>query len=137
MRRAPLLVVLLLLGLLISPETRGMGEHVEGYASAYAPGVMEGVVRLRMREGIWRVPPPRDWYTVAGYVAVMDCARVGEVTTLVDPYDNEHKVLIADCAGDDGPIDRFERLHIIVELDAKMWERLTDVHGRPLWVGLR
>lgn len=30
------------------------GRH--GYASAYAPGVMEGVVRWRLDTGTWRTP---------------------------------------------------------------------------------
>lgn len=118
----------LLLGLGLSLTT--------GWASAYDPGVMQGVVEYRLENDVWRVPLPIDWYTVAGYVAAMDCSRVGEVTYLVDPAGLRHRVLIADCAGDDGPIDRFERDNIIVELDAQLWAKLTARFGRPLRVSL-
>ena len=125
----------LLLGLMLLSTPPEMIET--GYASVYAPGVMDGVVALRHERDWWRVKPPHDWYTVAGYVAAMDCSRVGEVTTLHVPDGRRLPVLIADCAGDDGPPDRFSRLNIIVELDWGLWERLTAVHGTPLAVGLR
>ncbi len=121
---------------LIAPETRATSVEW-GYASAYAPGVMGEVVRFRMENGIWRNPPPRDWYTAHGYVAAMDCSTVGEMRTLVDVAGREYRVLVADCAGADGPVDRFSRDNIIVELDWSLWTRLTDLHGRPLEVGLR
>ena len=136
-----LLAIPALLGLLllIAPETAATTERrlETGFASAYAPGVMEGVVRLRFDQDWWPVEPPPHWYKVAGYVAAMDCSRVGEVTTLRVPDGRELPVLIADCAGDDGPPDRFSRLGIIVELDAGLWARLTTAHGTPLAVGLR
>lgn len=128
--------VLLGLVVLVAPETRATSEQW-GYASAYAPGVMDGVVRFRLEHDIWRVQPPYDWYLAHGAVAVMDCARVGEVTTIVDPGGREYRVLIADCAGADGPADRFEQMNVILELDWGMWTRLVDLHGRPLEVGLR
>ena len=108
-----------------------------GYASAYAPGVMSEVVRYRLDNDIWRVQPPHDWYMAHGAIAVMDCSRVGEMTTIVDPAGREYRVLIADCAGADGPPDRFTRMNVILELDWNLWTRLTDEHGRPLEVGLR
>lgn len=111
-------------------------EFISGYASAYAPGVMDQVVRYRLDNDVWRVDPPADWYTVHGYVAAMDCARVGEVTTLRAADGREYRVLVADCAGDDGPPDRFEKMSIIVELDWRLWEQLTAAHGRPLAVEL-
>ena len=124
--------------LLVAPETVATTDSIEtGYASAYAPGVMEGVVRLRFEQDWWRVEPPLHWYKVAGYVAAMDCSRVGEVTTMRVPDGRELPVLIADCAGADGPADRFARLDIIAELDAGLWERLTAAHGTPLEIGLR
>ena len=129
-------VALLALVVLVAPESRATTERDAGWASAYAPGVMEGVVALRFEQDIWRVEPPGDWYTVAGYVAAMDCARVGEVTTLTGPDGKGYRVLIADCAGADGEPGRFEARGIIVELDARLWERLTAAHGRPLAVEL-
>lgn len=127
---------LLVLAVLIAPETRATGEQW-GYASAYAEGVMGEVIRYRLDNDIWRVTPPRDWYTAHGAIAAMDCSRVGEMTTIVDPDGREYRVLIADCAGADGPADRFEKMNVIVELDWGLWTRLTDEHGRPLEVGLR
>lgn len=106
-----------------------------GYASAYAPGVMEGVVRVRLDNDWWPVALPVDWYTVHGYIAVMDCSRVGQVTT-VYVGGQGYRVLIADCAGDDGPPERFQEMGVILELDARLWEKFTAQHGRPLVVGL-
>jgi hypothetical protein len=48
----------------------------------------------------------------------------------------EYRVLVADCAGDDGPVDRFEKMGVILEMDWRLWERLTEAHGRPLSVSL-
>lgn len=114
----------------------GVALLLTGWASAYDPGVMQTVVEYRLEADAWRVTPPHDWYMVAGYVAAMDCSRVGEIAYLVDPSGKRHRVLIADCAGDDGPIDRFDRHNIIVELDAQLWARLTSRFGRPLRVSL-
>lgn len=130
----------LLLALLLPPPTTTptpayVPQWIDGYASAYAPGVMEGVVRLRFDEDWWPVTPPIDWYTVHGYIAAMDCARVGEVTTL-QVAGRDYRVFIADCAGDDGPPDRFERMNVVVELGWEMWDELTQAHGRPLSVRL-
>ena len=116
---------------------RSGGDFLSGYASAYAPGVFEATVRFRLDNDIWRVTPPRDWYTVHGYVAVSDCARVGEVTTLRAADGQEYDVLIADCAGDDGTPDWMRENAIVAELDWRLWERLTAAHGRPLAVELQ
>lgn len=126
------LSLLALIGPYDGPET---AQH--GYASAYAPGVMEGVVATRFANDWWRNTPPRDWYTAAGYVAGMDCAKGGQMATLVTPDGREWPVLIADCAGNDGPADRFTRNNIIAELDWRLFERLTAIHGRPLSITLR
>ena len=56
---------LLALLLVIAPESRATTERDAGWASAYGPGVMEGVVALRFEQDIWRVEPPGDWYTVS------------------------------------------------------------------------
>lgn len=120
---------------LTTPTPLPTENWIDGYASAYAPTVMEGVVRVRFANGWWPVTPPHDWYTVHGYVAAMDCRRVGEVTRL-HVEGRDYRVLIADCAGDDGPVDRFDLMNVVVELDADLWERLTQAHGRPLAVRL-
>lgn len=111
---------------------------VRGYASAYAPGVFEDVVRYRLDNGLWRVPPPYGWfYEVDGYIAGTDCARVGELATLYDPAGQEYTVLYADCAGDADTLTWMLDNRIVAELDARLWATLTAAHGRPLEVVLR
>jgi hypothetical protein len=110
--------------------------YLSGFASGYAPGVMESTVRYRLDNDVWRVTPPYGWYTVHGYVAVGDCGRVGEVTTLRAADGREYDVLIADCAGDDGTPGWMAENAIIVELDWRLWDKLTAAHGRPLAVEL-
>lgn len=112
---------------------------ISGWASAYSPGVMDATVAARMEHGYWFTPPPHDWYTVAGYIAVNDCKRVGETATLIDPGGREWRVLVADCAGDEPGAGAawMTANNIIVELDAGLWQRLTATHGRPLRVEVR
>lgn len=110
---------------------------VSGWASAYEYGVMDATVAYRMEHGYWFTPPPRNWYEAAGYVAVNDCTRVGEMATLVAPDGHEWRVLVADCGGADGGSDFMTRNNIIAELDAVLWQRLTAEHGRPLRIKVR
>ncbi len=49
--------------------------------------------------------------------------------------EQRYDVLIADCAGADGPIDRFEKMGVILEMDWELWEK-HKAHGVPLRVGL-
>ena len=111
---------------------------VGGWASAYSPGVMDATVAARMEHGYWFTEPPHDWYTAAGYIAVNDCTRVGEMATLVDPGGREWRVLVSDCggAGDGQGADWMTTHNIVAELDAALWQRLTAAHGRPLRVEL-
>lgn len=128
------LLALLLLPTLDMPAPAAP-EPVRGWGSAYDPGVFEATVRYRLEHDLWRVPLAADWYTVAGYVALNDCARVGEVTTLVTPADGRaYRVLVADCAGADGGAAWMTANSIVAELDAALWQRLTEMHGRPLRV---
>ena len=107
---------------------------ISGWASAYSPGVMDATVAARMEHGYWFTPPPHDWYTVAGYIAVNDCRRVGEMATLIDPGGREWRVLVADCGGpgEGQGADWMTTNGIVAEMDAALWERLTATHGRPL-----
>ena len=105
-----------------------------GYASAYAPGVFREVVYHRLENRLWRNIPPSRWIYADGYVAVMDCSRVGEMAVMVVD-EQRYDVLIADCAGADGPIDRFEKMGVILEMDWELWEK-HKAHGVPLRVGL-
>ena len=130
------MLVLLAMALLVAPKTRASVE-LRGYASAYAPGVIDEVIRYRFANDLWRNVPPRDWYIAHGAIATNDCAQVGQMATLIDPAGRRYEVLIADCAGADGGAVWMTENNIVAELDWRLWERLTDLHGRPLEIGLR
>jgi len=136
MKRLLPLAVLLALGARIAPETTATTE-LRGYASAYAPGVFENVVAYRLENRLWRNIPPSEWIYADGYIATNDCSQVGLMAVLVDPAGNEHRVLIADCGGDDGGAAWMTKNRVVAELDWALWERLTAAHGRPLEVELR
>ena len=127
--------LLLLLAALIAPETRAAPE-LRGWASAYSEGRMEEVVRYRLDNDLWRVPPAADWYTTAGQIATNNCAQVGQIMTLIDPAGREWRVLVADCAGRDSAGWMTDN-SIIAELDWRLWLELTERYGRPLEVSLR
>ena len=111
---------------------------ISGYASAYAEGVFRDVVRYRLANDMWRVQPPYDWYYMTqGYVATNDCSQVGMTAELIDEKANTYNVLIADCGGADGGSRWMSLNGIIVEMDWKLWSRLTQEHGRPLIVSLK
>ncbi len=122
---------LLLLFLLLFPQSYTPEPVVEGYASAYAPGVMDATVRYRLETGVWWNIPPYNWYMVHGYIASMDCTHVGSIAWLT-VGEETLRVLVSDCAGDDGPLDRFEKINVVAELDWRLWERLTEKYGKPL-----
>ena len=138
MRR--IMAALLALATLFLATGRGGAttERDAGWASAYGPGVMEGVVAYRFEHGLWYVAPPGDWYTVAGYVATNDCRQVGQRVTLIDPAGKGWPVLVADCGGaePEGGAAWMTANNIVAELDWRLWERLTAAHGRPLAVEL-
>ncbi len=127
---------LLLVMIVIAPETTPPPE-VRGWASAYAPGVMNEVIRYRLDTDLWRNPLPRDWYTTAGAIATNDCNQVGQVVTLVTPDGREWPVLVADCGGNDGGAQWMTENRIVAELDWDLFTRLTAIHGRPLSITLR
>lgn len=136
MTRLTLLALLILSPLADkTDETATTGER--GYASAYAPGVMDATVRYRLDHDLWWQPPPRDWYTVHGYIATNDCRQVGHVMTLVAPDGREYRVLVADCGGNDGGAAWMAANNIVAELDWRLWQQLTARHGRPLEIELR
>lgn len=123
--------------LLVSGEVAPAAPGVTGYASAYADGVMDDVIRWRLDTGTWRNPPPRDWYTAHGAIATNDCRQVGQMATLIDPAGNHYEVLIADCAGRDGGASWMTANRIVAELDWRLWQELTAAHGRPLEVTVK
>ncbi len=127
----------LLLAVAVGEPATANDGALSGWASAYAPGVMEATIAYRLENDLWRVPPPRDWYEAAGAIATNDCSQVGAVMTLIDPDGREWRVLVADCGGDDGGAEWMTRHNVVAELDARLWARLTAAHGRPLAVRLR
>ena len=135
MSRLTVALALAVTGLISAPETTA-APKTRGWASAYAPGVMDEVIIYRFATGLWRTPPPRDWYTAAGAIATNDCRQVGQMLTLIAPDGRDYLVLVADCAGRDSTRWMTEN-RIVAELDARLWERLTAEHGRPLEVTLR
>jgi hypothetical protein len=107
-------------------------EPATGWASAYAPGVMDDTVRYRLEHDLWRVPLPADWYTVAGYAATADCAQVGQIVAMRPAGATQwSRILIADCAGPDSWTWMIDN-RIVAELDAATWTRWTAEYGRPL-----
>lgn len=94
---------------------------VMGWASQYSPGVMERVIPRQQRYGHL----PSVLPIVDGYVAVLDCRRMGEVVLLRRRGDQEWlRFFVADCAGDNRTRAWMLRNNILVELDgatAKRW----------------
>ena len=110
---------------------------VSGWASAYAPGRFEEVVRWRLDNDVWRVQPEWDWYYRAqGYIATTDCAKVGSIATIYDMDGKAYEVLVGDCSGHEETTAWMLDNNILVELDARLWERLVAQHGRPLPISL-
>jgi hypothetical protein len=64
-----------------------------GAASRYDPGVFERTVRVR--QGYSSLP--RSGYS--GYIALLDCSRVGEIVWVCFEDDSCTRLLVADCAG--------------------------------------
>lgn len=110
-----------------------------GWASAYAPGVMDDVIAYRRANDLWRVPLAVDWYTAHGAIATNDCSQVGSMATLIDPAGREYRVLVADCGGPGDGVGAawMTANSIVAELDWRLWQTLTAAHGRPLRIELR
>lgn len=125
--------VLLGLALLTAPD-----DVVRGFASGYAPGVFEDVVTHRHAMDWWRNEPPMDWYVVAGYAATNDCSQVGQVVQMRPAGAARwSRVLVADCAGNDGTPQWMHANRIVAELDYGLWARWTAAYGRPLALEMR
>lgn len=131
-------VLLLSAVILWPPPAAAEPSGVTGWASAYAPGRFEEVVRWRFDNDVWRVQPPRTWYYEArGYIATTDCERVGDMATIYDADGKAYPVLVGDCSGDPETTAWMLENNIVLELDARLWEDLTTKHGRPLRIELR
>lgn len=87
-----------------------------GWASQYAPGRMEEVIRVRQTRAT-AMPLPADLPAVDGYIAVLDCAEIGQVWYLRHGRAIE-SFLVVDCAGDAETRAWMQRNGIHVEVDA-------------------
>ena len=90
---------------------------VAGTASQYAPGKMEAVIAYRQTHPT-AYAPPNPLPAVDGYIAVLDCAALGE-TWLLRHNGVVEAFLVVDCAGDQATRDWMQRNGIIAEVDGK------------------
>jgi len=105
-----------------------------GGASQYDPGVMARVIANRQGYG----QLPADLPPVEGFIAVVDCARLGEVW-LVRPEGGQWEaMLVADCAGPDLRSDGMTggewmtANNVLVEVD-----HLTAAHWGTVGAGIK
>jgi hypothetical protein len=88
---------------------------VSGWASQYAPGRMQEVIRVRQTRPT-AMPLPAELPAVDGYIAVLDCAEIGNVWYL--RYgESVESFLVVDCAGDAATRAWMTRNNILVEVD--------------------
>ena len=88
-------------------------------ASHYSAGVMPEVIQNR-QAGITAADLPEILPSVHGYVAVLDCERIGEVIWLAPIGEEFESFLITDCAmpfGTDGAAEWMVRYNVQVEVD--------------------
>jgi hypothetical protein len=107
-----------------------------GYASQYAPGVMDRVIRVR-QSGRTSMDLPQKLPNVDGYVAVEACDRIGDIIYLrPEGYDEWEKFLIVDCSGHQETTAWMLRNNILVEVDAKTAQRWNTV-GRGIKIEMK
>lgn len=102
---------------------------ISGWASQYAPGVMERVIAVRQVPGRTAHDLPIDLPQVDGYVATADCNEIGTILWL-RPIGQEQweSFLVADCAGADS-YGWMVNNNILVEVDYETAVR-WDTVGR-------
>ena len=112
--------------LLIPPEY----EHytlAEGWASQYAKGVMQRVIRVRQAGRTSRTLP-ENLPQVDGYAAALSANAIGQIW-YIQPEGHSHweRILIVDCGGADGGASWMARNNVLVEVDyetAQRWDTL-------------
>jgi len=73
-----------------------------GYASQYAPGVMQRVIRVRQND-LTAHSLPLSLPPVDGYVAAQDCDTIGNIVYLRQNAHSEwERFLVVDCASHSG-----------------------------------
>ena len=100
---------------------------LSGIASQYSPGVMDSVVRVR-QSGKTAMDLPAVLPAVDGFVAMEDCAMVGEIV-FIRPKGESHwdSFLVADCSGHSETSAWMERNNILVELGYNAAKRYNTV----------
>jgi hypothetical protein len=91
---------------------------VSGWLSQYAPGVMDRVIHNR-QHGRTARDLPLEIPAVDGYIAVLDCAHIGQMRTLIYKG-RSYAVLVADCAGSRGARRWMTTRNVIAEVDHGM-----------------
>jgi len=90
-----------------------------GWASQYDVGVMERVIPIQQHYGALPVSLPQ----VNGYIAVRDCAQMGQIWLIRPQNGNWERFLVADCAGSQETRDWMTKNRILVEVDGKTARR--------------
>ena len=104
-----------------------------GWASQYAPGKMEAVIRVR-QAGRTAYTLPAVLPAVDGYAAVLACERIGEVL-YVQHAGVVESFLVVDCAGDEETRQWMARNNILLEVDYETAIRWNTV-GRGAQVAV-
>jgi len=101
---------------------------ITGWASQYAPGVMDRVVHVRQYH---HSPPslPIEHESVAGYIAVQSCAEMGNIWW-IKPIDQDmwEPHMVADCSGSRETSEWMLRNNILLELS---WDTVLRWGGKP------
>jgi len=88
---------------------------VSGIASQYSQGVMMSVARTRQAGLTAYSLPMQIPSRVSGFIAVVDCQRIGEIVRVrYNEYDEY--LMVADCSGHQETTNWMERNNIIMEI---------------------
>ena len=108
---------------------------LSGFASQYAPGVMESVVRVR-QSGRTAMDLPAVLPAVDGFVAMEDCAMIGQIVYIRPKRKTEwDSFLVADCSGHSETSAWMERNNILVEFGYNAAKRYGTI-GRGIEIEL-
>ncbi len=103
-----------------------------GTLSQYAQTSTDAVLQNRSVFGQTAYTLPEKRANVTGYIAVYDCARIGEVVT-VSWANHVEDLMVFDCAGDDETRQWMTNENVIGEVDfytAQRWGMLGLGMGR-------
>jgi hypothetical protein len=87
-----------------------------GWASQYAPGVMERVIRIR-QSSVTSKDLPMELPSVFGFIAMESCDRIGDIIYLRPEGTNRwYSFMVADCSGHAETTAWMKNNNILVEL---------------------